>query len=128
MALYALLFLFVVFLLSLALLWRLGWLHLQTSSSRGGAIHSTVQRLLKPRTPDECPACRLASTPSSSGGPVPAPVRPWSEVKCRRGACAGYLRYPSARIACENSSCCLLLLADSSEEEYKLKHDSFIFT
>jgi hypothetical protein len=25
-------------------------------------------------------------------------------------------------LACENPSCCLLLLADSSEEEYNLKH------
>jgi len=25
-------------------------------------------------------------------------------------------------LACENPSCCLLLLADSSEEEYHLKH------
>jgi hypothetical protein len=27
-----------------------------------------------------------------------------------------------AELACENTSCCLLLLADSSEEEYNLKH------
>jgi len=47
MAVRVLLFLFMFFLLSLAPLWRLGWLHLQTSSSRAGAIHSTVQRLLK---------------------------------------------------------------------------------
>jgi hypothetical protein len=86
MAVHVLLFVFVFFLLSLALLWRLGWLHLKTSSSRGGAIHSTVQRLLKPRTPADCPACRLASTPSSGGRPAPAPVRPWREVKSRRGA------------------------------------------
>jgi hypothetical protein len=49
-------FLLVVFLLlCLALLWRLCWLHLQPSHSRGGAIHSTAQRLLKPRTPRDCP-------------------------------------------------------------------------
>ena len=42
------LFVFVFFLRSLALLWRLGWLPLQTSSSRGGTIHSSVHRLLKP--------------------------------------------------------------------------------
>src|SRR5690242_14786145 len=86
MAVHVLLFLFVVFLLSLALLWRLGWLHLQTSSSRGGALHSTVQRLLKRRAPDDCPACRIAATTSSGGGPAPVPVRPWREIKSRRGA------------------------------------------
>jgi transposase-like protein len=102
MAVRVFLFLFMSFLLSLAPLWRLGWPHLQTSSSRGGAIHSTVQRLLKPRTPDDCPACRLASTPSSGGGPAPAPVRPWSEVKCRRGAPK---RVNTEGFACPNRKC-----------------------
>jgi hypothetical protein len=86
MALHVILFLLVVFLLSLALLWRLDWLHLQPSHSRGRAIHSITQRLLKPRTPLDCPACRLASTRSSGGGPAPVPVRPWREMKSRRGA------------------------------------------
>jgi hypothetical protein len=35
---------------------------------------STLHRLLKPRSPDDCPACRLASTHAAGGGP--APVRP----------------------------------------------------
>jgi hypothetical protein len=39
-----------------------------------------------PRCPDDCPACRLASTPSAVVEPVPLPVRPWREVKSRRGA------------------------------------------
>src|SRR5690348_4798577 len=54
----------VCLLLSLALLWRLCWLHLQPSSSRGRAKRTTVQRLLKPRSPDDCPACRLSCTNS----------------------------------------------------------------
>ncbi len=65
-------FLFVIFLLlCLALLWRLSWLHRQPSHSRGRFIRSTTQRLLKPRTPLDCPACRLGSTPSLGGGPAP---------------------------------------------------------
>ena len=76
----------VCLLLCLALLWHHDWLHLRPSSSRGGAKRSTLHRLLKPRSPDDCPACRLASTLSSGGGPAPAPVRPWREVKSRRGA------------------------------------------
>ena len=108
MAVHALLFVF--FLLSLALLWHLGWLHLQTSSSRGGAIHSTVQRLLKPRTPDDCPACRLASTPSSGGRPVPASVRPWSEVKSRRGAPK---RVNTEGFACPNQQCVYFGITDA---------------
>jgi hypothetical protein len=49
--------------------------------SKAGIIHAAVQRLLKPRTPLDCPACRLSYTPSSSMRSVPDPVRPWSEVK-----------------------------------------------
>jgi hypothetical protein len=39
-------------------------------------VRTTVHRLLKPRTPDDCPVCRLASTASSGGGPAPGLVRP----------------------------------------------------
>jgi len=46
MALHVIVFLLVVFfLLSLARLGRLDWLHLQPSHSRGRAIHSITQRL-----------------------------------------------------------------------------------
>ncbi len=67
-----------------------------------GAIHSTVHRLLKPRTPDDCPACRLASPASSAGEPVPVPVRPWCEVKSRRGAPK---RVNTEGFACPNPQC-----------------------
>jgi len=87
-------------LLSLALLWRLCWLSLQPSHSRGGAKRSTLHRLLKPRTPDDCPACRLASAPSLGGGP--APVRPWREVKSQRGAPK---RIDTEGFACPNQQC-----------------------
>ena len=87
MALHAFVFLLVVcLLLSLARLGRLCWFPLRLSSSRGGAKRTMLHRLLVPRSPDDCPACRLASTPSSSAEPAPAPVRPWYEVKSRRGA------------------------------------------
>ncbi len=59
------------------------WPHLQPSHSKVGAVRTTLQRLLKPRTPLDCPICRLSS---SGVRPAPAPVRPWSEVKSRRGA------------------------------------------
>jgi hypothetical protein len=103
MALQVFVFLLVVcLLLSLTLLWRLDWFHLRPSSSRGGAKRTTLQRLLKPRCPDDCPACRLASTASSGGGPAPAPVRPWSEVKSRRGAPK---RIDTEGFACPNHRC-----------------------
>ncbi len=101
MALHVFVFLLVVcLLLSLALLWRLDWFDLQPSSSRGGAKRTALHRLLKPRSPDDCPACRLASTPSSGG--EPAPARPWPEVKCRRGAPR---RVNTEGYACPNRKC-----------------------
>ena len=103
MSLHVFVFLLVVcLLLSLALLWCLNWLRLRPSSSRGGAKCSTLLRLLKPRTPDDCPACRLASIPSSGGEPAPLPVRPWREVKSRRGAPK---RVNTDGFACPNRSC-----------------------
>src|SRR5947209_3826422 len=103
MAFYVFLFLLAFFLLlSLALLWCLSWFHLQPSHSQAAKRRTLVQRLLKPRSPDDCSACRLASTPSSSAGPAPAPVRPWSEVKRRRGAPK---RVNTQGFACPNPQC-----------------------
>jgi len=86
MVLHVFVFLLVVcLLLSLVMLWGHDWLHLRPSLSRGGAKRSRLHRVLKPRCPDDCPACRLASPASSAGEPAPLPVRPWSEVKSRRG-------------------------------------------
>jgi IS1 family transposase/transposase-like protein len=103
MALHVFVFLLVVcLLLSLVLLWRLDWFPVRPSSSKGVAKRSRLHRLLKPRSPDDCPACRLASTPSVGGGPAPAPVRPWSEVKSRRGAPK---RIQTEGFACPNPQC-----------------------
>src|SRR4051812_25342575 len=53
----------------------------------GGTVGTVrVPRVLKARTPDDCPACcRPAARPLPEGAPCPA-VRPWGEVKSRRGA------------------------------------------
>src|SRR5258708_26279746 len=82
-------FLLLFFLiLSLAQLCHLCWTHHCLPHSKAVALHSAVHRLLKPRSPRDCPACRLSSTLSSGVGPAPAPppVRPWREVKSRRAA------------------------------------------
>jgi transposase-like protein/IS1 family transposase len=96
------LLLVVCLLLLLVRLGRLDWLHLQPFHLRGKAKRNTLHRLLKPRTPDDCPACRLASSASSAGEPVPVPVRPWCEVKSRRGAPK---RIDTAGFACSNPQC-----------------------
>jgi hypothetical protein len=70
-------------------------------SSSQGALYAPTSAA-PPRCPDDCPACRLASTASSGGKPTPAPVQPWSEVKSRRGAPK---RIPTDGFACPNRKC-----------------------
>ena len=102
------LFLLVVcLLLALALLWCLSWLPLQPSYSQAGRRHPTLHRLLKPRTPLDCPICRLCS---SGVRPAPAPVRPWSEVKSRRGAPK---RVKTEGFACPNQQCAYFGITDA---------------
>jgi transposase-like protein len=103
MSLHVFVFLLIVCLLfSLTLLWRLDWFPVRPSSSSGGAKHSTLPRLLKPRTPLDCPACCHSSPFSTGAGPSPLPLRPWCEVKSRRGAPK---RIPTEGFACPNQQC-----------------------
>jgi IS1 family transposase/transposase-like protein len=102
----------VCLLLLLARLGRLDWFSLRPSSARGRAKRSTLHRLLKPRSPDDCPVCRLGSTASVGGGPAPLPVRPWSEVKSRRGAPK---RIPTEGFACPNRQCSYFGNTDARE-------------
>ncbi len=104
MAFHVFLLLLVSFLmLSLLRLWPLCWPHPGPAQSRAVAkMRSTLHRLLKPRSPLDCPACRLASTLSSVVGPAPPPVRPWHEVKSRRGAPKGV---NTEGFACPNRKC-----------------------
>jgi IS1 family transposase/transposase-like protein len=88
--------------LFLAQLCHLHWTHHQPSHSKAEPMRTTVQRLLKPRTPLDCPICRLSCTPSSVVGPAPAPVRPWREVKSRRGAPK---QINTEGFACPNREC-----------------------
>jgi IS1 family transposase/transposase-like protein len=112
MALHVFVFLFLVcLLLSLARLGRLDWFHARPSYLRGGVKCGRLQRLLKPRSPDDCPACRLASPASSGGEPTPTSVRPWREVKSRRGAPR---RVNTEGFACPNQQCPYFGITDAS--------------
>ncbi len=64
------------------------------------AAATTRQRLLKPRTPNACPACRNQHAQPAPA--LPPTVRPWSELKRRRGAPR---RIPTAGFACPNHTC-----------------------
>ena len=106
-------FLLVLFLLcSLALLCALCWPYHSPAQSRAAKVRTALPRLLKPRTPDDCPACRRASTLSLVGGPVPTPVRPWCEVKSRRGAPK---RVNTEGFACPNPQCAYFGNTDARE-------------
>jgi hypothetical protein len=90
------------YILSLAWLWHLYRLRHGPPHSRAVRLKSAVQRLLKPRSPHDCPTCRLICTLSSGVEPVPPPVRPWREVTSRRGAPK---RVNTEGFACPNHQC-----------------------
>src|SRR5258708_17607574 len=95
------LLLLCVLMFSLARLCFLCWPHrgpVQSAAAKRPPLH----RLLKPRSPHDCPACRLASTLSPIVEPAPLPVRPWREIKSRRGAPK---RVNTEGFACPNRKC-----------------------
>ncbi|MGZ3647375.1 MAG: hypothetical protein ACXVCM_26390, partial [Ktedonobacteraceae bacterium] len=96
---------------ALALLCAHYWPQPGLVRSRAAAkVRTTLPRLLKPRTPDDCPVCRHASTAALDAGPVPAPVRPWSEVKSWRGAPK---RIDTQGFACPNQQCTYCGITDA---------------
>ena len=107
------LFLLVSFLMLCLLgLWSLGWPYPGPVQSRAAAkTHKTLHRLLKPRTPLDCPARRLACAHLTAAGPAPASVRPWREMKSRRGAPK---RIPTNGFACPNRQCPYFGITDAS--------------
>jgi hypothetical protein len=83
----------------LLLLCALCWPYPGSVQSRTAAkMRTTVQRLLKPRTPDDCPACRLATTASSGGGPVPADVASLARGEKPAGSSQAQ-RHPGLRLS-----------------------------
>ncbi len=62
------------------------WRHHRPPHAQDAATISQVQRLLKPRTPEDCSACRQQACIPAAIAPPRPPVRPWREVKGRRGA------------------------------------------
>ena len=73
------------------------------------AGNPTPQRLLKPRTPADCPTCRQPSALQTISSALP-PVRPWAEVKSRRGAPK---RISTQGFACPNRACAYYRITDA---------------
>ena len=77
----------LILMLLLGLAWLIScWHRCQPAQPGCTAVLATAQRLLRPRTPDDCSACRQQTARSTPHPHLSSPIRPWCEVKSRRGA------------------------------------------
>jgi hypothetical protein len=90
-------------LLAIALI-ALIWAWESRQLPRPSPVATQLQRLLLPRAPDDCSACRQHAAPPDAVVAQSA-VRPWSAVKSRRGALG---RIATQGFACPNRACTLL--------------------
>ena len=95
--------------LVLLLAW-LTWTWWRPSASHWDPVTVRVQRLLKSRTPDDCPACRQPAVRAVAHVPTRPPVIPWPERKSRRGAPK---RITTQGFACPNRGCDYYQITDA---------------
>jgi len=85
------------------------WQRRQQPPRHPDAVIARVQRLLKPRTPDDCLACRQPM--GVAGTPLARPsVTPWRERKSRRGAPK---RINTHGFACPKRTCAYYQISDA---------------
>ena len=101
--------LLLLFVLALACLRWPPWQH-RPSPVPYAVGKATVARLLKPRTPADCPACRQPAGSTAPGLPPHPPVQPWRDVKSRRGAPK---RIATQGFACPNRACVYYRIVDA---------------
>src|SRR5262245_41203633 len=77
------------------------WLWHRRQQPHSSPVAAHLQRLLKPRAPDDCLACCQHATPTASPTSHPT-VIPWSALKSRRGAPK---RIGTQGFACPNRTC-----------------------
>jgi IS1 family transposase len=99
-------------LLCVVVLVTLIWIrrHHQHRWTHHASVTATVQRLLKPRTPYDCPACRQQATAPTELRPARPSVTPWCEIKSRRGA---RKRIDTQGFACPNRTCVYYQITDA---------------
>jgi hypothetical protein len=95
----------IVLLVWLAWIWRC-----QHPPGRTAAVTVHLQRLLKPRRPDDCPICHQQAATTSGNTPPRTSVRPWRERKSRRGAIG---RIATHGFACPNRTCDYYRITDA---------------
>jgi len=96
--------------LSILLLWLVWHWAQQPPHLQMAPRSAALPKLLKPRTPAHCPACRLGSAPSIDHPPTCIPVTPWCERKSQRGAPK---RIATQGFACPNRSCAYYQIVDA---------------
>src|SRR5262245_21515724 len=93
---------FVSLVLNILLLWLLWHWPQMRPHNHKATLTAARERLLKPRTPADCPACRQEGATSTTLPPAPSHVAPWRECKSRRGAPK---RIATQGFACPNRAC-----------------------
>src|SRR5262245_50817794 len=71
---------------------------------------SHVARCLRPRSPLDCPECCQAALTAVGKEHTCAPMRPWREVKSRRGA---HKRINTEGVVCPNRACAYYGIGDA---------------
>jgi hypothetical protein len=101
----------ILLVLILCLLW-LVWLSRQCQPPQlhRTAVRTTLQRLLRPRIPHDCPTCRQERASPIVEIPTRLPIRPWSEVKSHRGAPK---HIDTQGYACDNRACVYFGITDA---------------
>ena len=86
------------------------WRHRLHPLSHTAVITRPIQRLLRPRTPHDCPACRQQAAAATHAPSTCPPIIPYSERKSRRGAPK---RIATLGFACPNRSCMYYRITDA---------------
>src|SRR5262245_29123602 len=97
-------------LLVIPLLWWAWIWRCQPSAPHSVTIPTPIQRLLRPRTPDDCPACCQPMPAVARTTPTRALVTPWCERKSRRGAPK---QIDTQGFACLNRACTYYRITDA---------------
>ncbi len=92
----------LVLLLAVVLGWLIWAWTQQLLASHPATVTAQVERLLKPRTSADCPACRKQRLDQTAAAPFRPQVTPWRECKSRRGAPK---RIATHAFACPNRTC-----------------------
>jgi IS1 family transposase len=96
--------------LLLGLLWLIVlWARRHPAQMDRSSTTAIRQRVLKPRTPDDCPACRRQ--PVQPALALPPAVRPWRDLKSR---CGRPKRSATDGFACPNPACAYYHITDAT--------------